>query len=57
MYRQHEFNYCCFKRDIIVPGNVDADFISAAYKDGILIIRVPKSKKQVINNVERIIIY
>ena len=57
MYCLQEFNYCCFRRDIIVPGNVDADFLSAEYKNGILIVRVPKSKKQVINNVERIIIY
>lgn len=57
MYCLQEFNHCCFRRDIIVPGNVDADFLSAEYKNGILIIWVPKSKKQVINNVERINIY
>ena len=57
LYRQHEFNYCCFKKDIVLPGNVDADFISAVYKDGILCVRLPKSKEQVMNNIERIIIY
>ena len=57
LYCLQEFNHCCFKRDIIVPGNVDADFLSAVYMDGILMVRVPKSKEQVINNIERIIIY
>lgn len=57
MYCLQEFNYCCYRRDIIIPGNVDADFLSAEYHDGILIVRVPKSRKKVINNVERIIIY
>ena len=57
LYHQHEFNYCCFKRDIVLPGNVDADFLSAVYKDGILCVRLPKSKERVINHVERIIIY
>ena len=56
-YCLQEFNHCCFRRVIVVPGNVDADFLGAEYKDGILIVSVPKSKKQVINNVERIIIY
>jgi HSP20 family protein len=57
LYQQHEFNYSCFQRDIVVPGNVDADFLNAVYKDGILRIRLPKSKEQVMNQVERIIIY
>lgn len=57
LYHQHEFNYSCFKREIVIPGNVDADFLSAVYEDGILCIRLPKSKEQVMNHVERIIIY
>jgi HSP20 family protein len=57
LYHQHEFNYCCFKREIVLPGNVDADFLSAMYEDGILCIRLPKSKERVLNHVERIIIY
>ena len=57
LYHQHEFNYCCFKREIVLPGNVDADFLSAVYEDGILCVRLPKSKAPVMNHVERIIIY
>jgi HSP20 family molecular chaperone IbpA len=56
-YHQHEFNYGCFKREIVLPGNVDADFLSAVYEDGILCVRLPKSKVPVMNYVERIIIY
>ena len=57
LYCLQEFNHCCCKRDIIVPGNIDADFLSAAYKDGILCVRLPKSKEPVMNDIERIIIY
>jgi len=57
LYHQHEFNYGCFKREIILPGNVDADFLNAVYEDGILCVRLPKSKAPVMNHVERIIIY
>lgn len=57
LYRQHEFNYSCFQRKITLPQNVDADFISAVYMDGILCVKLPKSKKAVINQMERVIIY
>jgi HSP20 family protein len=57
LYHLHEFNYCCFKREIVMPGNVDAYFLNAVYENGILCIRLPKSKEQVMNHVERIIIY
>ena len=56
-YYQHEFNFCCSKREIIIPGNIDADFLNAQYKDGILCIRLPKCDEQVMNDIERIIIY
>jgi HSP20 family protein len=56
-YHQHEFNYCCFKREIVLPGNVDADFLSTIYEHGILCMRLPKSNAAVMNHVERIIIY
>jgi len=57
LYQQHEFNYSCFQRDIVLPGNADAAFLNAVYENGILRIRLPKCKKQVVNHVERIIIY
>ena len=57
LFHQHEFNYWCFKRDIILPQNVDADFLSAFYENGILRVRIPKSNIAIMNNVERVIIY
>jgi len=56
-YHQHEFNYRCFKREIELPVNIDTDFISAAYKNGILKIWLPKSKGEIVSDVERIIVY
>ena len=57
IYHRHEFNYCCFKREIALPVNIDTDFISAKYKDGILKVWLPKSKENVVNKIERVIIY
>jgi HSP20 family protein len=45
-YHQHEFNYSCFKRKIVIAGNIDADFLSAVYEDGIFCIRLPKVKNR-----------
>lgn len=56
-YRQQEFNYCCFKRDIALPDNIDTDFLNALYKHGILYVMLPKSKKNLVNEVERVIVY
>lgn len=57
LYHQHEFNYCCFQREIVLPGNTDSDFISAVYTDGILVVSVPKSKEHFKHTVDRIIVY
>lgn len=56
-YHRHEFNYCCFNREIALPVNADTDFISAKYKDGILKLWLPKSKEEAVSDVERVIIY
>lgn len=56
-YRQQEFNYSCFQREIILPGNTDTGFIYAAYVNGILSLIVPKTKEQTIQRVDRIIVY
>jgi HSP20 family protein len=52
-----EYNYECFDRDIVLPDNVDPDFISAEYKAGILCIHVPKTKQPVKNLYNEIVIY
>jgi HSP20 family protein len=51
------FNYECFDRTIILPENVDVDFISAEYKAGILCIHVPKTRQPVKNLHSEIIVY
>lgn len=57
IYHQHEFNYCCFKKEITLPDNIDTDFMTAHYQHGILYVRLPKSRENNINMVERVIIY
>lgn len=57
IYRQHEFNFCCFKKDIVVPENIDSYFISSVYADGILCIHLPKSVKPFMHRADRIVVY
>jgi HSP20 family protein len=42
-YKRKEFNYSQFKRSFTLPENVNVDSISAEYKDGILLVSLPKS--------------
>jgi HSP20 family protein len=42
-FQLHEFNYECFNRHIILPENVDTEFVSAEYKTGILKMYLPKT--------------
>ncbi|MBI5914723.1 MAG: Hsp20/alpha crystallin family protein [Bacteroidetes bacterium] len=43
-YTRKEFSYSSFNRTFWLPENVKPDGITAAYKDGILKIGVPKAK-------------
>ena len=42
-FRLHEFNYECFNRNVIIPGNVEMEFVKAEYKEGILSVFFPKT--------------
>lgn len=41
-YKMHEFYYGAFKRTFSVPETIEISQISATYKDGILLIILPK---------------
>jgi len=55
--RLHEFDCNCFDRHIILPENVDTEFVSAKFKEGILRMHVPKTKRPSKNVNTRIIVY
>ncbi|WP_301923102.1 Hsp20/alpha crystallin family protein [Ferruginibacter sp.] len=56
-YKLHEFTNNYFYRHIALPANVDAEFISAEYKSGILSLHVPKTKEPVKQQHTRIAVY
>ncbi|WP_029035021.1 Hsp20/alpha crystallin family protein [Salinimicrobium terrae] len=41
-FTRREFSYSSFKRAFSLPETVDADKISAQYKEGVLVINLPK---------------
>ncbi len=43
-FQLHEFNYECFKRHVILPENVETEFVRAEYKEGILVMYLLKTK-------------
>jgi HSP20 family protein len=56
-FRLHEFNYECFNRHIILPENVDAEFVIAEYKEGVLRLYLPKAGQPVTNPHKPIVVY
>ena len=44
-YTRREFNYRAFSRTFTLPDIVEADKISAKYKDGVLLITIPKKEE------------
>jgi HSP20 family protein len=45
-YKRKEFNYQAFKRSFTLPENVNAENITAEYKDGILHVSIAKFEKE-----------
>ena len=45
-YKRKEFSYSSFCRSFYIPENVNREKISAAYKDGILNIELPKMEEE-----------
>ncbi len=50
-YHRLESRYGIFRRLIELPADVDASHVSAKYKRGVLKIRLPKTKKQLVKKV------
>ena len=44
-YTRKEFAYSAFKRSFALPDNVDAEHVDAQYKDGILLLTIPKMEE------------
>lgn len=44
-YTRREFGYSSFKRTFTLPDAIESDKISAQYKDGILIVHLPKREE------------
>ena len=45
-YLRREFSYSKFQQTLVLPDNVDKEKISAAVKDGVLTIELPKLPKE-----------
>ena len=56
-YKKHAFNYECFNRELLLPENVDTDFIKAEYRKGILSLWFLKTEKQYQKRASTIIVY
>ncbi len=44
-YQLHEFNYECFKREIILPDNADTEQVRSEYRSGLLHMHIPKTNR------------
>jgi HSP20 family protein len=44
-YTRREFGYSSFKRTFTLPDSVESDKVKASYKDGILMITLPKREE------------
>ena len=44
-YYRSERRFGSFRRDMVLPGDVDTDKVAAAFKDGVLTVTVPKTEQ------------
>jgi HSP20 family protein len=56
-YKKHTFNYECFNRELLLPENIDTDFIKAEYRKGILSFWFLKTEKSYEKRASTIIVY
>ena len=51
-YHRIERSYGSFSRSFELPADVDADKVKASYKDGVLVLNIPKTKEQSVKKIE-----
>jgi HSP20 family protein len=56
-FMKHTFNYECFNRELLLPENIDTDFIKAEYRKGILSFWFLKTEKPYQKRTSIIIVY
>lgn len=58
-YSYHLVDACsgCFEHSIHLPENIDSDFVRAEYKSGLLRLDFPKSERQNVRTVDKIVVY
>lgn len=56
-YKKHTFNYECFNRELLLPENINTDFIKAEYRKGILSFWFLKTEKSYQKRASTIIVY
>jgi len=53
----HEFNAGSFERHILLPDDADTEFTSAEYRQGMLILHIPKTYEPSKSNTNQIVVY
>lgn len=56
-FKLHEFNCGCFHRNIVLPENIDTEFVVAEYKAGLLHLYLPKTDYPLKQASSRIVVY
>jgi HSP20 family protein len=56
-YRKQTFNYDCFNQEVLLPENIDTDFIKSEYRKGILSFWFLKTEKPYQKTATTIIVY
>lgn len=53
----HDLNYDCLQQDIVLPSDVDSEFVTAEYANGILYVCLFRTNIPVVNRPGQIIVY
>jgi len=51
-YSHYEYNYKYFSRSLVLPKNIDTQSVSSKYKNGELIITLPKKELDILDHQE-----